>query len=62
MHYRRLPFDLRQQVHEYYYHKYHGQLFNEDGILNELSHPLKEVVLSLSTNNQHIFLNSYIII
>ena len=43
MRYRRLPYDLRQQVHEYYFHKYNGQLFNEEGILNELSHPIKEV-------------------
>lgn len=43
MRYRRLPMNLRQQVHEYYYQKYHGQLFNEEGILTELSHPLREV-------------------
>ncbi len=43
MRYRRLPTKFKDQVYEYYYHKYHGQLFDEEKILNELSHPLKEV-------------------
>ena len=43
MRYRRLPYELREQVHEYYFHKYNGQFFNEQNILSELSHSLKEV-------------------
>ena len=43
MTYRRLPVNIREEVRKYYYHKYHGHLFNEEGILKELSHPLREV-------------------
>ena len=43
MRYRKLPQELKQRVHEYYYHRYRGQLFNEEAILKELSFPLEEV-------------------
>lgn len=43
MRYRKLPKEMRQRVHEYYYHRYHGHLFNESAILDELSFPLREV-------------------
>ena len=39
-----VPSDLKQQVCEYYFNKYYGKLFNEESILNELSHPLREVI------------------
>ena len=38
-----LPTDLKQQVCEYYDNKYYGEVFNEEAILKELSHPLREV-------------------
>ena len=41
--YRKLPGALKQKVYEYYYQRYHGHMFNEKGILSEISHPLKEV-------------------
>ena len=43
MRYHKLPKEMRQRVHEYYYHRYRGQLFNESAILDELSFPLREV-------------------
>jgi len=43
MRYRKLPIDLKYRVHEYYYQRYHGQLFDEEAILGELSHALTEV-------------------
>ena len=38
-----LPSDLKQQVCQYYDNKYYGKVFNEEAILKELSHPLREV-------------------
>ena len=43
MRYRKLPIDLKYRVQEYYYQRYHGQLFDEKAILGELSHALTEV-------------------
>ena len=43
MRYRKLPTDLKCRVHEYYYQRYHGHLFDEETILGELSHALSEV-------------------
>ena len=45
--YRKLPIALKQKVYEYYYQRYHGHMFNEQAILNELSHPLMVVGLSV---------------
>ena len=47
MRYRKLPSPLKLKVHDYYYHRYHGHLFNEEQILKELSHALKEVTRPL---------------
>ena len=44
MRYRKLPPDLKLRVHEYYNQRYHGQFFNEECILQELSHSLNEVI------------------
>ena len=43
MRYRKLPIDMKHCVHEYYYQRYHGQLFDEEAILAELSHSIREV-------------------
>ena len=43
MRFRKLPTELKFRVHEYYYQRYHGKLFDEDVILSELSQALKEV-------------------
>ena len=43
MRYRKLPHDIKLRVHEYYFQRYHGQLFDEEAILLELSQALKEV-------------------
>ena len=43
MRYRKLPCELKRRVHEYYYQKYHGQLFDEEAILKELSLVITEV-------------------
>ena len=43
MRYRKLPSPLKLMVHDYYYQRYRGHLFDEEQILNELSHALKEV-------------------
>lgn len=57
--YRRLPVSLKEEVRKYYYHRYHGHLFNEEGILNELSHPLREVRLNLIANSPLCSLFTY---
>ena len=43
MRYRKLPSPLKLKVHDYYYQRYRGHLFDEEQILKELSHALKEV-------------------
>ena len=43
MRYRKLPQDTRQQITEYYEHRYRRKFFNEKGILNGLLQGLKEV-------------------
>ena len=43
MRYRKLPQDVRQQITEYYEHRYRRKFFNEEAILNGLSQGLKEV-------------------
>ena len=45
MRYRRLPETLREKVFKYYEHRFQGKMFDEQGILNELSSPLREVSL-----------------
>lgn len=48
MRYRKLPFRIRLKVDEYYEHRFHHKLFDEDVILNELSKALREVNSSSS--------------
>ena len=43
MRYRKLPGKLKRRVHEYYYQRYHGQLFSEERIIKDLSQTLREV-------------------
>lgn len=43
MRYRKLPLRMRLKVEEYYEHRFHHKLFDEDIILNELSKALREV-------------------
>jgi len=43
MRYRRLPKYLRSRVYKYYEHRFQGKMFDEVGILNELSTNLREV-------------------
>ena len=43
MRYRKLPQEVRQQITEYYEHRYRRKFFNEEAILNGLSQGLKEV-------------------
>ena len=43
MRYRKLPSPLKLKVHDYYYQRYRGHLFDEEQILKELSHALSEV-------------------
>ena len=45
MRYRKLPSPLKLKVHDYYYQRYRGHLFDEEQILDELSHALKEVCI-----------------
>ena len=48
--YRKLPLAMKQKVYEYYYQRYHGHMFNEQDILNELSHPLMVVGVITETS------------
>lgn len=43
MSFRKLPQDLRRKITAYYDHKYGGKMFDEQVILNELSHTLRAV-------------------
>lgn len=43
MRYRKLPLRMRLKVEDYYEHRFHHKLFDEDTILNELSKALREV-------------------
>ena len=43
MRYCKLPQDVRQQITEYYEHRYRRKFFNEEAILNGLSQGLKAV-------------------
>lgn len=43
MRYRKLPLRLRLKVEDYYEHRFHHKLFDEDMILSELSRALREV-------------------
>ena len=43
MRYRKLPLRLRLKVEDYYEHRFHHKLFDEDMILSELSKALREV-------------------
>lgn len=47
MRYRKLPLQIRRRVQDYYEHRYHHKLFDEDAILRELSFPLREVRLNI---------------
>ena len=54
MRYRKLPLRLRLKVEEYYEHRFHHKLFDEDIILNELSKALREV----RNTSSHILLTT----
>lgn len=43
MRYHKIPKELKIKVRNYFYHRYHGRLFNEKTMLKELSHVLEEV-------------------
>lgn len=45
MRYHKIPKQLKVKVRNYFYHRYHGRLFNEKTMLKELSHVLEEVRL-----------------
>ena len=45
MKYHRIPPTLKTKVRTYFYHRYHGRLFNEQTMLKELSHVLEKVCL-----------------
>jgi len=47
MAYRKLPRQLRQRINDYYEHRYHGKMFDEKNILEELNECLKEVNLTI---------------
>ena len=59
MRYRKLPLRMRLKVEEYYEHRFHHKLFDEDIILNELSkalrevHPSQPLRLAMSTSCVH---------
>jgi len=40
---RKLPRNLRQRIVDYYEHRYHGKMFDEQTILGELNDCLKKV-------------------
>ena len=48
MRYRKLPLQIRRRVQDYYEHRYHHKLFDEDAILRELSDPLRKVGWEIS--------------
>jgi len=48
MSYRKLPRNLRQRIADYYEHRYHGKMFDERNILDELNDCLKEVKYRVS--------------
>jgi len=41
--YRKLPRKLRNNITDYYEHRYRGKMFDETSILNEVNECLKEV-------------------
>jgi len=41
--YRKLPRQLRNNIADYYEHRYRGKMFDERSILNEVNECLKEV-------------------
>ncbi|EDO49064.1 predicted protein, partial [Nematostella vectensis] len=45
MRYRKLPLRIRLQVQDFYEHRFHHKLFDEDAILTELSKNLRETIL-----------------
>ncbi|CAK9299985.1 unnamed protein product [Gordionus sp. m RMFG-2023] len=46
MAYRKLPRTLRMKIQDYFEHKYHGKMFNENIILRELSDTLRQAVIN----------------
>ena len=52
MRYHKLPKQLKVKVRNYFYHRYHGRLFNEKTMLKELSHVLEEVSSWWNLSNQ----------
>jgi len=43
--YRKLPRQLRNNIADYYEHRYRGKMFDERSILNEVNECLKEVCI-----------------
>ena len=60
MRYRKLPVSLKRRVHEYYYQRYHGQMFSEEKIINDLSHALREVRFSWQQAGEYIHNYSFV--
>ncbi|ESO08635.1 hypothetical protein HELRODRAFT_98055 [Helobdella robusta] len=46
--YRKLPRNLRRRITTYYEHRYHGKMFDEKSILEELNECLKEEVINFN--------------
>ena len=46
MQFRKLPSKLRRKISDYYENKYQGKMFDENMILSELNHNLREEVSS----------------
>jgi len=52
--YRKLPRQLRNNIADYYEHRYRGKMFDERSILNEVNECLKEVCLNTSVINMAV--------
>jgi len=48
--YRKLPRQLRNNIADYYEHRYRGKMFDERSILNEVNECLKEVCNNVIAN------------
>jgi hypothetical protein len=55
---RKLPRPLRQRIAEYYEHRYHGKMFDEHSILDELNECLREVSTDCRTSLNSIISSS----
>ena len=57
MAYRRLPSEMRERITDYYDYRYHGKMFTESVIFDEISVKLREVSfrISLFCFSGHVF-------